>query len=286
MRGAACEPPTTDIFIGVAGTDHCPTIRWAAPYFEERRIDAILAQTRYRLHYYQPLDYWQIYDRQTATGLQIMQGPDRHPVWDAGSPLRNFLQWRLASRGGALVHAGTLGIEDKGVLLAGVGGSGKSGTVLSGMMAGLTTVGDDYVFVRRDSLRAYGLFETLKQDETGLRRLGLFGHPALPEKTNWQNKYQFFMRDLGLKPQPQSLSLNALLLPGISEQARTTFAPVSAKDAFLALAPSGVTQIPGDRPLLYATAAEIARRLPCYTMQLGAEPAEISAAITQFILDL
>jgi hypothetical protein len=184
------------------------------------------------------------------------------------------------------VHAGTLGIRDKGVLLAGAGGSGKSGTVLSGILSGLTTVGDDYVFVAQNALRAYPLFETLKQDESGLRRLGILGHPAVPQATNWQNKYQFFIRDLGLEPQPQSLSLHALLLPRIFGGARTEFVEISAKDGFLALAPSGVSQIPGDRPLLYATAAEISRRLPCYEMRLGSNPEEVSDAIRKFILDL
>lgn len=280
------DQPDARLFVGVAGHRGCPMIHWCAPHFEERRIDAILAPTRYRMYHYQPLSYWQVYDRKTATGLQIMAGADEYPPWDPGSPLRNFLQWHLATCGGALVHAGTLGIDDKGVLLAGAGGSGKSGTVLSGMLAGLTTVGDDYVFLMQDTMRAYPLFETLKQDQGGLTRLGLLDHPAIPSDTNWQNKYQFFMADMGIAPRVEGISVRALLLPGISGQTKTTFSPVSAKEAFLALAPSGITQIPGDRPLLYATAAEIARRLPCYRLNLGSDPADISDTIRQFIRDI
>jgi hypothetical protein len=274
------------IFIGVAGENGCPSITWRASHFEERRVETFLAPTRYRMYHYQPLSYWQIYDRQTATGLQILGGADQYPAWDLGSPLRNFLQWHLASRDGALIHAGTLGVKDKGVLLAGVGGSGKSGTVLSGILSGLTTVGDDYVFVTPSSLRAYPLFETLKQDAAGLKRLGLTDHPSMPAKTNWQGKYQFYMRDLGLHDLPVSLSLNALLLPRISGQEQTTLTPVSAKEAFLALAPSGVTQIPGDRPLLYATAGEISRQLPCFRLDLGSDPDEVYTTIRQFIEEM
>lgn len=274
------------IFIGVAGENGFPSIAWGAAQFEERRVEAFLAPTPYRMYHYQPLSYWQIFDRQTATGLQILSRADQYPPWDLGSPLRNFLQWHLASRDGALIHAGTLGVEAKGVLLAGAGGSGKSGTVLSGILAGLTTVGDDYVFVTPSSLRAYPLFETLKQDADGLVRVGLADHPAIPTKTNWQDKYQFFLRDLGLQELPSSLSLKALLLPRITGQRETRLHPVSAKEAFLALAPSGVTQIPGDRPLLYATAAEISRRLPCFRLDLGVDPNEVSTTIRQFIEEI
>jgi len=275
----------TRIFIGVAGEAGCPTIQWNAPHFEERRVEAILAPTRYRMHYYHPLSYWQIFDRQTSTGLQIMRGADQYPAWDLGSPLRNFLQWELASKGGALIHAGTLSVGSKGVLLAGAGGSGKSGTVLSGILAGLQTVGDDYVFVKPKTLRAYSLFDTLKQDESGLQRLGVFGVAALPTETNWQGKYQFSIADLGLPPQPESISLHALLLPAIAHNNETTITPISAKQAFLELAPSGVTQIPGDRALLYATAAEVSRKLPCFHLHLGTKPHEVSTVIRRFILD-
>lgn len=284
-RGSATDKKAR-IFIGVAGENGCPSIAWNAAHFEERRLEAFLASTRYRMYHYQPLSYWQIYDRQTATGFQILSGADQYPAWDLGSPLRNFLQWHLASRDGALIHAGTLGVDEKGVLLAGAGGSGKSGTVLSGILAGLTSVGDDYVFVTPSSLRAYPVFETLKQDAAGLTRLGLAHHPHIPQKTNWQNKHQFYIRDLGPPSLPASLSLHALLLPRIAGQTKTTLTPTSAKEAFLSLAPSGVTQIPGDRPLLYSTAAEISRQLPCFRLDLGSDPVEVSVAIRQFIEEI
>lgn len=282
----SCTAASARIFVGVAGEGHCPAITWGARHFEERRIDGLLSPSRYRMYHYQPLSYWQIYDKESATGLQILQGADEYPPWDLGSPLRNFLQWRLASTGGSLVHAGTLGIGDKGVLLAGAGGSGKSGTVLSGICEGLSSVGDDYVFVNPDRMEAYALFETLKQDSAGLRRLNLSAHPAIPAEVNWQNKFQFYMSDLECVERPAALSLHAVLLPTITGASRTTFIPISAKDAFLALAPSAVTQIPGDRPLIYATAASISRRLPCHRLCLGTDPQEVSGAIRQFIQGL
>ncbi len=272
------------IAIGVAGRGDWPVLRWAASHYNEREIESVLAPSRYRLHFMPDIGFWQLFDRATARGFQIMAAPDGFPKWDPGSPLRNLIQWHLGQTGGALLHAGSLGIDGKGVLLAGAGGSGKSGTVLSGILHGLETVGDDYVFVRRGPLTAHPVFETLKQDPAGIRRLGLGQHPAVPQDMNWQGKYQLFLRELRPAARTEALSLKALLLPAVSGKDRTSVRPVSARDAFLALAPSGVSQIPGDRSLLYATAADVARGLPCYRLDLGPDPAEVAATLLEFIM--
>ena len=76
-----------------------------------------------------------------------MRSADGFPPWEPGAPLRSFLHWEYAARGMRLVHGGTLGIDGRGVVLAGSGGAGKSGTVVAGIMVGLDSVGDDYVSV-------------------------------------------------------------------------------------------------------------------------------------------
>ncbi|WP_342071656.1 hypothetical protein [Yoonia algicola] len=289
-RALASTPSTcqsgTRIAVGVAGKGGFPKLTWGSQYFVERGVEAALAKTRYRLHHFPDKSFWQVFDRQTGSGVQIMPTEHGYPDWDPGSPLRNFLQWQLAKDGGALIHAGSLAVDGRGVLLAGAGGSGKSGTVLSGILHGLQTVGDDYVFVDPASLTAYPLFDTLKQDHAGLKRLQLEDHPAIPKQVNWQNKYQFYLSDFGEAGRPDHIQLGALLLPKVSGAAKTTLTTATAKEAFLALAPSGVSQIPGDRPLLYAVAAEVSRRLPCYRLDLGPDPAEIARAIRQCIAEL
>ena len=44
-------------------------------------------------------------------------------------------------------------VSGDGVLLAGAGGAGKSGTTLAGILHGLSSVGDDYVAVRANGGR-------------------------------------------------------------------------------------------------------------------------------------
>ncbi|HGG06111.1 MAG TPA: hypothetical protein ENK28_11695 [Aliiroseovarius sp.] len=169
--------------------------------------------------------------------------------------------------------------------MAGAGGSGKSGTVIAGILGGLQTVGDDYVHVsvnNGDTL-AQPVYTTLKQDPDGLKRLGLSDKEFLPQTVNWQGKYQFNLTDLNPASLTERLQITALVLPKISSRTQSRFRPAQTKEAFLTLAPSGVSQIHGDRDASFALAAKVTRALPCYFMDLSQDPAEISTALRTFI---
>jgi hypothetical protein len=255
--------------------------RWAEPHFRERDVEAFLAPTRYRVHH--QTGFWQLYDRETGRGIQLVDPRHGPPPWDSGSPLRNFLRWHLARPNRDLLHAGTLAVDGIGILLAGPGGSGKSGTVLAGLANGLETVGDDYVLATIDaSIIAQPLFKTLKQDPAGISRLGLGGH-RVANRLNWQGKLQFTLADLDLPPQPRRIAIRALCLPAITGENQTRFVPAQEKEAFLALAPSGVSQIPGDRGAMFGFAAKVSRQLPAYRLLLGTDPGEIAAAVRGFL---
>jgi hypothetical protein len=259
---------------------------WAEPFYRERSLEAFLSQTRYRVQHAVDLAFWQMFDRTTGRGIQLSDPIHGLPPWDAGSPLRNFLRWHLASPTRDLIHAGSLGHNGRGILLAGPGGSGKSGTVIAGISHGLETVGDDYVLAEiGPAITVQPLFKTLKQDPAGLARLGLLGHRA-SAFVNWQGKHQFTLDDLDLGRPPARMLIGALCLPKVTGESRTWFEPATIKEAFLAVAPSGVSQIPGDRGAMFGFTAELARRLPVYRLWLGTEPAEIASSIQRFLGEL
>lgn len=269
--------------VGVAGENGVPALVWGSACFEQRRLETTLRNSRYRMYFLPEWDFWQVYDSVSKRGFQIMASKVGYPDWDPGSPLRNLVHWCLESKTRALTHAGTLAVDGHGVLLAGAGGSGKSGTVVCGLMRGLQTVGDDYVLLDGTNMTAHALFKTLKQDSRGVERLGLNSNPAIPKHTNWQDKHQFYWDDLK-RHEPQSeIRLHALLCPQVSGSTKTRVVTISDKEAFLALAPSGVSQIPGDRAQLSAIAAKVARVLPSYRLELGENPDEVADTLRAFI---
>jgi hypothetical protein len=168
-----------------------------------------------------------------------------------------------------------------------MGGSGKSSTVLAGLLHGLDCIGDDYVLASNtDRVIARRLFHTLKVDPDSAARLGIADHPALPRKLNWQGKHQFTDVDLLGRETATTLNIEALILPRVARTGRSRFTQVSSKEAFLSLAPSGVFQIPGDRERNIAFCARLIRQLPSFCMELSTDPSEIAAALTGLVREI
>jgi hypothetical protein len=258
-----------------------------SPHFRERHVERSLAGTRYRMHLFPDIGFWQFHDLEEDRAIQFSETPSGFPAWEPGSPLRNFLSWHFSRSGRRLIHAGTLGENGVGILLAGSGGSGKSGTVLSGLCGGLESVGDDYVLASSDDvIRAYPLFSAIKQDPAGLKRVGLEEAPAASGPLNWQGKHLIPLAGLHKPPMRKSIEIRAMCLPKITGGDRTVIRPTDAKQAFLALTPSVVTQVPGDRDQNFAFCGTVSRRLPAFAIDLGRDPEEVCAAITTFIRSL
>lgn len=289
--GAALLPATADLPAHAIeltvlhdGMDGVPApLGWGREPYVPHRISADLREQGMQGSHFHDLRFWQFYDLRTARGVQLMAGADAFPPWEPGAPLRAFLHWAYAARGLRLTHAGTLGRDGKGVLLAGSGGSGKSGTVLAGLLNGLVSVGDDYVLLDadRDGVRAFPVFATLKQDPAGFDRLGLASRVA-PRPLNWQGKHQFSIRELAPDGVAGRLDIAAILLPRIGAE-RTRITPAGAKEALLALAPSALYQMPGERESGFRFFGGVVAGLPAYHLHLGTDPAEIAAAIAAFL---
>lgn len=274
-----------DIFVAHPGMNGVPPpAAWAEEPYRPHEVASLLYRDRLRASYFHDLDQWQFFDPEAAFGVQLMRGPDDYPPWEPGAPLRTFLHWHYAGQGMRLAHCGTLGLNGSGVLLAGAGGAGKSGTVVAGLLNGLQSIGDDYVLIDATSeVVGYPIFATLKQDQAGFDRLGLKDRLPAAGQVNWQGKYEFRLEDVSDAPPPARLEMRALLVPQISGEARTRIGPLSRRDAMLAFAPSSIHQMPGERESGFAFFSRVANRLPCYTLSLGRDPTEVAEAIAAFL---
>ncbi|RUX96570.1 MULTISPECIES: serine kinase [unclassified Mesorhizobium] len=281
------QPETSScrIFIVHPGIPGIPEpAKWGDAHFTEHGFAKRLAETGLRGHHFHDLDFWQFYDPQRRVGVQLMASADAFPPWEPGAPLRAFLHWEYAARGMRLAHAGTLGANGKGLLLAGAGGAGKSGTVAAGLLNGLDSVGDDYVLIDlANGVTACPLFATLKQDPQGFARLGLKNRLPAHGPLNWQGKHTFHIGDIAPRPVPDTLDIVALVVPHIGGGGASSIMPVSRRDAMIALAPSGIAQMPGERESGFRFFSDLTRLLPCYRLSLGTQPQEIAGTIADFL---
>jgi len=266
---------------------HAEDGRWPAPLhwqggpgLSSRVFDRTLSENDLRGAYHE-LPCWQIYDPTANRGVQSLSAPLAIPPWETASPLRLFLHWAYAAAGLRLTHAATLGRNGEGALLAGAGGSGKSGTTLAGMIHGLDSVGDDIVVVEPgETVVAHAVFRSFKQDVGGLERVGL-ASPGRERPLNWQGKVELDPASLG-RPLAQRMNIRAILLPHIARSSRTTLTPASPHDAAITLAPSAVLQFSGDSAEGFRFFASLARRLPAFHVHLSEDPQEIAAVLSTF----
>jgi hypothetical protein len=258
--------------------------RWTNEAYAPHQVAEAALKEGLHVNLHADICFWQAMSLNRGTGVQLMKAANGFPPWEPGAPLRVFLHWFYASIGKRLVHGGTIGHDGRGALLAGAGGAGKSGTVVAALMAGMDSVGDDYVIVDpADKPVAQPLYKTLKQDPAGSKRLGL--DVILGERpTNWQGKHQFLIDEVSSRPIPARLPLDMILLPRTGAS-RTRVEPVAPREVMMALAPSALYQMPGERESGFRFFAMLAKRLPGYILHLGPEPREVADQIRRILSD-
>jgi|GEM_PF-1531318 hypothetical protein len=260
--------------------------RWASPAPGLGYVMAALAEHGLRGECDTEYAIWYVYDPARALGVQAMQTTTLRPPWEPSFPLRLLLHWAGRTAQSGMVHAGTLGHQGTGVFLVGAGGSGKSGTTLSGILHGLTSVGDDYVAVRcaDGRVEAEPVLRVMKQDIRGLRRLGLeAGRGALDGPLNWQGKAELDFARLVPGARAERLAMKAILLPRVSWSPSSSFRQASAREAMLAMAPSSLYQLYGSLREDFRLIASIVRAVPAFHLDLGEDPAEVAASVRAFI---
>ncbi len=194
------------------------------------------------------------------------------PYWETGTPLRVILHWWMADHGRQLVHAAAVGTADRGLLLVGRAGSGKSSTALACLGSRLRYAGDDYCLVSVDpDPRAHSLYGSAKLHADQARRFpGLA--PALVNADRLETEKALYMVRRAFPDHLQpSVRVSALVLPVLAADGRTWLEPASAGAALLAVAPSTILQLPGAGRAAFDTMSGLVRQVPCYRLHLGGD---------------
>ena len=228
-------------------------------------------------------------DTVTRTAVYWTADAERLPYHESGAPLRTILHWWLDRPDRQVVHAGAVGTETAGVLLAGKGGTGKSTTALACVDAGLRYVSDDYTVVTdAPDPVAHSLYNTAKvKTESEVKRF--------PWLADWvsnregaatgQEKPMVFLHEHRPESLVSRLPLRGIVFPRVIGPGPARLVPVSPDSAFKAMAPSTVTQLPGAGPRSLHFMRSLARRLPCFLLDLGSDLGAVPAAIRSLLTD-
>lgn len=227
---------------------------------------------------------WMIYDPIERRGVVLVRSATDTPPWLVSAPFAQLLHFALATRGARLVHAGALGNDHGGVLLVGPAGAGKSATTLAGLVAGLSTVGDDLVIVdAEDAPTAWPVYPRFKQFPSGLARFPALRQAAGTLQLNWNGKVDFgpeLVRPGCFLP---CMPLRGIYAARIASNAVTMIEPARGSDVFSIMARDMFALMPGARAAGFSFLTRLTRRLPTFWLDLSDDPEEIGSRIASHI---
>lgn len=284
-EGPSGGSPAPDFRMDVlVGSSVPPLAPWTDPSFPPQAFHAILGAAGLRAAYPFQDGIWRLCDLRTRRGLQWCASLDRLPPWDGSAPLRQHLHWFLEDRAMRLAHAATLGLKDRGIVLFGRGGAGKSGTTLAGLAAGLSTVGDDYIALHNDPAPlARPLYRTVKQDRDGLSRIPWLAARLTGHAENWRGKVEFDPGAVFEGAFLDVLPIGAAVVPRVAHAARPALVPIRAQTVMLSLMTSNLHQFAGEPDRGMTFFARFLKDLPCYRLDLSPDAARNGELLRAFI---
>ncbi len=227
------------------------------------------------------------YDRSRAHLLYCTRDVANVPWEVRSSPLIAAFSWALATRSNPIIHAGCVGLEGWGALIAGRSGAGKSTTCIGAAVAGLEYVSDDYLLVETGA-RPVGHSLTCmgRVHRSDMGRIDGVDRAVAGWVAAEDPKAAVDVRALAPDRVRASLPLKALVLPRLGTGGETVMRRVTAAEALRNMAPSSLFFLPADDPReAFAAMANLARTLPAYVLHLNDDASAAAAALSRLIDD-
>ena len=222
-----------------------------------------------------------------TAGLALIWLPNLNmlPMSDRAAPLRDLIELWFKPTPKLRMHAGAIGTSEGCGLLVGKGGSGKSTTALTCLLAGLNYLGDDYILVDTECCQVHSLYNTAKLVPDNLFRLPALGAYVSNQATMAEDKAILFLHDIYPEQLAVESPLHVILIPVVTGRVESEIIPAPAVAAFRALAPSTMLQATDASQEDLAKLARMVKSVPTYYLHAGTAldriPPLIKKAISQ-----
>jgi hypothetical protein len=211
-------------------------------------------------------------------------GVPRLPWWEVAAPFRNPLFWLLGNRGRVLTHAAAVGFGGRAALIVGPGGSGKSTTALTCLLAGFDYLGDDYTVTSTDGgPRVDCLYGSAKLSPQGIEGMEDLVRDAAGFTGADGEKLVVWPSRTFPDRVVTSAAVQVILVPTITGEPATTLAPIAKAAALRALAPSSILQFPAGGAAALTAMARLVEAVPCRTLLLGTDRRSIPGVVADAI---
>ena len=211
-------------------------------------------------------------DREAGDLVACFRSAAGTSINDRGKPLQFPLAvWHL-DRGCPMIHAGVVAKHGRGVLFPGKSGTGKTTAALSAAMAGYDYISDDCVGIERTSsgsLRAHSVFGSANIAPHHLARFPSLVPHAITDLHEDEEKYLLLLKSLLPRPLATTATIDALVVPAITQAGTTRLSPATRGEALRALAPSTLLFFPGWGAGQLNFLAELVASVSCYRLEMG-----------------
>lgn len=202
------------------------------------------------------------------------------PFYERAAPMRMIFHHLAKAQGWSLVHGAAIGMDEKGILLVGAGGSGKTTTAISAALAGFDYLGDDYVILNPHDGSILSLYQSGKfrwDTETIIRGIG-----NMAVNTEADQKGIFFLNE-GFARVAKKLTFSGMVIPRIGGESVSSYRRLSAAKALLVLSSSTIFQMPGSGKQTLQNISTAIQNVPAYELILGTCPEEINSQLIELI---
>ncbi|MGV6826287.1 MAG: hypothetical protein ACWA5Q_04875 [bacterium] len=259
---------------------------WANDDYQARgEIKGTQLSERYRVAYHPGSGVLSMLDLAARKAILWINDHKQFPYYEKAAPFRTILHWWFTDAGMQLVHGAAIGTDLGSILLTGKGGSGKSTTALLGVSSGLNYLGDDYVLCEHGSQtpRVHSLYCSAKADTNALKILSHHKGGVYHSPQNAEEKTVLLLNPGYEQQLRNSMPLRAIVIPSITDEHTTAYHPISSAQAFLALAPTTVFQLPGAGQTAISFLRKLCTELPCYRLQISREKGDPVTSLKQLL---
>lgn len=208
-------------------------------------------------------------DRATRRGLVWHRSPATLPSWEVARPFLHVFKALAPVVGLMPVHAAAVACGDRGLLIAGRGGAGKSSLALACVEAGWRYVGDDFLLLRAPPLRAVNLYRSarIREDMFGLLRRSMAASVAISTDSG-EVKGEVDIGRLAASVIGDA-DIRAIVVPRRAGSAEASLTPLRRSVALRELAATTLAMLPGDPGSTYDDIARSIDEVPCYAFDPG-----------------
>jgi hypothetical protein len=208
-------------------------------------------------------------------------------LWLISHPMFTFPFVELMKRQERYVlHAASLSVEGRGVLLTGHSGAGKSTLAITLLRGGFDFLGDDMVFLAHGlhGLRMLSFPDEIDVTDETARMFPELEHVlSLPKRTGWP-KQQIWPEEIYGVKFVRETTPAVLLFPEISHQEKSTLRPMDKDKALFELIPNVIMTEQRSSQAHLDILSELVKETDCYHLQTGRDFEAIPALLKELLV--